>query len=124
MSSVSRMVSQAHVMSMAMALLKEFRLSGRFNVMVATCSATSNKIVSRSKGLLLAAAGHKQCTLLRRFADGCGGPTASHTTEDIEVDNKVRPQGSKTTGEERQRGDPGKEGRHRWGRVRYGEGVC
>ena len=50
MSSVSRTVSQAHVMSAAMASLKELRLSGRFRVMVATCSATSNKIVSRSKG--------------------------------------------------------------------------
>ena len=48
MSSVSRTVSQAQVMSIAMASLKELRLSGRFNVMVATLSATSKRIVSRS----------------------------------------------------------------------------
>ena len=48
MSSVSRTVSQAQVMSDAIASLNEFRLSGRFNVMVATWSATSNKMASRS----------------------------------------------------------------------------
>ena len=48
MSSVSRTVSQAQVMSAAMASLNEFRLSGRFSVMVATLSATSNRMASRS----------------------------------------------------------------------------
>ena len=48
MSSVSLTVSQAHVMSSPIASSNELRLSGRFKVMVATLSATSNRMVSRS----------------------------------------------------------------------------
>src|ERR1700729_1703885 len=83
MSSVSRMVSQAHVMSSAMALLNEFRLSGRFNVMVATLSATSNRMASRSIGSSWAQAMHrgKMVHSISRVAAERAGQTASHERE-------------------------------------------
>src|ERR1700683_5289296 len=80
MSSVSRTVSQAHVMSSAMALLNEFRLSGRFRVLVATLSATSNRMASRSmvSSLGPGAVRGKMVHSLFRVAAGRAGQTASH----------------------------------------------
>ena len=48
MSSGSRTVSHAHVISVAITSLNEFSESGRSSVIVATCSSTSNVIVVQS----------------------------------------------------------------------------
>ncbi len=74
-SSVSRTVSQAHVMSSAIAWLNEFRLSGRFSVIVATLSATSNRMASRSMlppGPLVVAAGPNSTLSLPGCGRACG----------------------------------------------------
>src|SRR5580698_7908633 len=84
MSSVSRTVSQAHCMSAAMALLKEFRLSGRFSVMVATLSATSNRMVSRSMHPPDGVVVEIKSILFVSASPVCGRgarPTASHRTK-------------------------------------------
>src|SRR6202050_4022594 len=83
MSSVSRMVSQAHVMSSAIALLNEFRLSGRFSVIVATLSPTSNRTASLS--MVPPGPGRsflgKMVHSISRVAAERVGQTASHERE-------------------------------------------
>ena len=91
MSSVSRTVSQAHVMSSAIAWLNEFRLSGRFSVIVATLSATSNRMVSRSMvppGPWPAARG-QIVRSISRVAAGRAGQPASHDREATRAEEQI-----------------------------------
>ena len=78
------MVFQAHVMSSAMALLKEFRLSGRLSVMVAMLSATSNRMAPEFHRFLLGPGnrlGAKWYTLFLGLRAERAGQTASHDRE-------------------------------------------
>src|SRR5580704_10293984 len=131
MSSVSRMVSQAQDMSIAMASLKEFRLSGRLSVMVATLSSTSNRIVSRS---MLPSLGHdgpqrRNSTL---FYLGFGsavadwrGPPHRHQHRRDHTRQKKRTSLVRQREEKRgtRSGDQGQEGRRCRRRVGHGQGI-